>query len=401
MIKYLSLFLLFFLAVLPRYGAIDIVLLLSCILVMASLFKNGKLKNNKFWLINILSCSLIFIPTFVSFIYFGDYFGLVRLLKLLLLFMLVPLSLQIIGSKLFFSWFPFFLLLAVLILYVEYLDIGGGRALINSVHNKLFYARDVSFRAKGLFAGYSAAGVTCGFISLFSLFYTIKGRVNPFLGYGLFFLALLATFFTGRTGIAISLLGTLVILLRYIKALLSFNRAIYFLSVVFSFFLVSIFIYRELDWEVVNITIIRTFEIFYNYSETNNLSSESTTQLAKTISIPHDTFEIIFGNGLEPWSAYAISIGAHQTDSGLVQILFMYGVLSFFLYYFSVFHGFLIMYFRKCDYDRMYFFLAITLGIISEVKGHYIFSTLIFVLIFTPLIYLNEKDNRHENISEV
>lgn len=378
---------LFFLAIIPRLGFIDFVILLSACIILCELFYRKDISINLDFLKVVLSLALIFPIALVAYFYNQDLFGIIRLVKLLLLLILVPLALSTIDEKVFHFYFPLFLLCAVIILYLEYFDIFGARIWVSQIHDFLYHGRDVTYRAKGLFAGYSAAGVTCGFISIYSLFYTFNKKIRSLLGWTLFILSVLATFFTARTGVAVSLLGVFSFIIINYKAILVFKNLVYSVLAVFLVCLIIFCFSDYFDFENMQITFIRTFELFLNYQSKGDISSESTTQLVKTMTLPSEAFEIFFGNGYQPWSELSISSGAHQTDSGIFQTLFLYGLFGFLFYYLPVIFIFLKSFKKNREGISVYsgyLISVIPIAFVSEIKGHYIYSNLIFVLIVFP-----------------
>ena len=384
--RVLFFFLLFFIALLPRFFYFDFVFSFSFSVFMLHLIKGRIVFDKNFFLVSC--CVFILYPvSFVSFLFYGDYFGLLRLTKLVFLLFFLSFSLTCIEECFFYKWFPRFLLVNIAVLYVEYFNFLNLRDYLQELNSFVYGGRSVDYRAKGIYSGYSAAGVSSGFISIFAFYYTVKGKIEKKIGWILCFFAMLATFFTGRTGIVISMLGGFLFFIIFFKKILNVKFVFCFLLLVF---LTYLFYYFELlfffvDADVFKITVIRTFESFYNLSSGKGLSSESTTQLIKTLGLPSDFHSLFFGNGLKPWSELSIRLGEHQTDSGLVQIMFMYGIIPFFIYYFPAFYIWVSSFVspKQKKKDLGYLFVAFPLAVLSEVKGHYIYSSLIFVLLFS------------------
>lgn len=395
----LDILFLFFTAILPRFGSLDFVILCSLLMVIVKIISSKTIKYDKKFIITILPATLILLSAFFSFLYNGDLFGIIRLIKMLILLILVPMALMSIDEKKFHVWFVIFLIVMVLVLYIEYFDLFGLRSTIIKVHDTLFSGREVSYRAKGFFAGYSAAGVSCGFISLYALFFTIQRRINTSLGWLLYVLSFLATFFTGRTGIFITVFGSVLFFAKYRKIIFSRSAVIIVFSIVICLLLFLFNFGSYLDYENLHITYIRTFELFLNYQDNGSVSSESTTQLMKTMSLPSSLFEMIFGNGFQPWSIQSINAGAHQTDSGIIQTVFMYGIVGLFFYYIPVVYIWVCSLFFdfKYNFSSYYLRVVIPLAFISEIKGHYIYSNLIFIIIIFPFFLGRVKQNKFFN----
>lgn len=376
---------LFCLAVVPRYGPVDFVILLAFIILAQDAIGKKKLflDHN---LLKVTFCLFLVFPlAIIGFVQYLDPFGIIRLIKLLLLLILVPNAISKINPDFFFKWFTCFLWLSVFILYVEYFDILGLRSMVHEIHGFIHSGREVSYRAKGLFAGYSAAGVTCGFISLFALYCLIRRKIGKVIGVTLFIFAYLATFFTGRTGILISSLGILVFIFYFYRK--AFQPKVIFQSVSISslFVLPLFYLFPFLDMDNIQITFIRTFEVFLNFQETGYFFSESTTEIAKTLQLPNKITEIIHGNGLQHWSSQAMQALAHSSDSGLIQTAYIYGFFAFILYYLPIIYLWVASTnFLSSSWNSTYMMIMVPLAFISEIKGHYIYSTLIFVLISFP-----------------
>lgn len=387
---------LFFTAIFPRFGFVDFVILFSLLIVIREMVSSKKIKYDKKFIVTVIPAIFILFFSFFSFLYNGDLFGAVRLIKLLILLILVPMALMNINERKFHFWLTIFLSAMVLILYFEYFNLFGLRSTIGKFHDILFSGREVSYRAKGLFAGYSAAGVSCGFISLYALFFTIHRRINSSLGWLLYLLAFMATFFTGRTGVFISILGSLLFVVKYNRLVFSKKAIVVHILLIICFFISISTFSSYLDYENLHITFIRTFEVFLNYQDNGSVSSESTTQLMRTLALPSSYFEIFFGNGFQPWSPQSINAGAHQTDSGIIQTAFMYGIFGLFFYYAPVIYVWLCSLFFSFRYsfDAYYVRIIIPLAFISEIKGHYIYSNLIFILIIFPYFLDKSLKNR-------
>ncbi|ELJ8716830.1 hypothetical protein RUK98_002498 [Vibrio cholerae] len=381
-------FFLFSISILPRVDQLDLVFVFGFFLLLLEALKRRTIVYNNIFA--MMASLILFIMPFsiLSFLNYGDYFGFIRLLKLILLFLIVPSAFLVVGENTTFKIMPLFLLIMILILYFEYFNIFGARSIVGGINDLLFVGRDVSFRAKGLFAGYSAAGVSCGFIAIFSFYFTLKRKISSSVGWPLFFLAFFATFFTGRTGIFIAILGVLSFSILECHRVFSAKIIGIFGGVILLIITVLFYYWDSLDFTVIEITFIRTFELFLNYQNHGDFSSESSTQLAKTFGLPSEFFDIFFGNGLKPWSELSIHLGAHQTDSGLFQTVFLYGVFGFVIYYMPIIYIYFCFFKqRKDNVYRNYVLIIIPLAFIAEVKGHYIYSSLIFVLLFLPVFF--------------
>ena len=383
---------LFFLAFFPRFGNIDFVFLVAFLILFYDILNKRTLILNKFFLNSIFIIFLILPFSFFSFLLNQEVFGLFRLTKLILLLLLVPYTLNRIDEIFVYKWFTIFLLLNISILYIEYFNIFGLRITVNSIQDFLHLGREVTYRAKGLFPGYSAAGVSCGFISLYALFFTLKGSINKLYGVPLFVFSYLATFFTGRTGIFIASFGIIIFVIYFYRKIFNLNLILRLIIICFIIHLIYPLIFPHLDLENITITSIRTFEVFLNYHDSGSFSSESTTQVARTFKLPDNISVLLLGNGYQHWSTQAIHDNIHCSDSGLVQTLFIYGLFSLILYYFPLFYIYLV-HLRLNFSGSSYFYIITTipLALISEIKGHYVYSNLIFVLVLFPIFYRNSK----------
>lgn len=383
---------LFCLAVVPRYGAVDFVLLLAFCILLVDFFRRKSLILDR-ELLKVTCCVFLIFPlAYIAFASNHDPFGIVRLIKLSLLLILVPNAISRIQQIFFFKWFTLALLFTVILLYCEYFNIFGLRTIVNDIQGSLHHGREVSYRAKGLFAGYSAAGVSCGFIALYALYFSMIGKINPKIGVCLFVLSYIATFFTGRTGLLIGSLGVLVVVAFFSKKLFTIKGVVILTAVPLMLFLSVPIFFPFIDFSVVDITIIRTFEVFFNFQDTGVFSSESTTQIANTYKLPHTLSEIIYGNGFQHWGPQAMQAQAHSSDAGFIQTLFMYGIFSFFLYYFPVLYiWWSSVKTSETAWDRLYILIALPLVLVAELKGHYIYSSLIFVLVLFPFFYRKLK----------
>ncbi|PSF07760.1 hypothetical protein [Marinobacter halophilus] len=381
------------LVLVPRIGVFDVFFIVTFILAVLFFGVKRSIPRNRMFSQSCWVIPPLFIFSAVSFLMFGDLFGLLRFLKFAFLIVFVPLVICELGEKNLFKYLTVCLALSVLILYFEYFDFFSAKSLIRYIQDWLYpTARTVEYRARGLFPGYSAAGVSCGFIAMFSFYFSIIGKINKFIGFPLFFLSSTATIITGRTGMLIFALSFLVFSTILLPAIFSKIRfSSFFVMSVSSVFL--IFLYQRLDADIFDITIIRTFEFVFNYLEHGSVSSESTTQLYKTFALPHQPFEIFFGNGMEHWSPRSMAMGSHQTDSGIFQVIFIYGVFGFFLYYLPII-SILVRTFssnRTRAVHENYLLVSIPLAFLAEFKGHYIYSSLIFVLVLIPAFFSTRK----------
>ncbi len=387
--KLITFLFLFSLAILPKIGPIDLVIIFGALFLILHFLSKEKTYFDKNFLIFSSIILLLIINSFISFSVNETPFGLLRLIKNILLLIIIPIVLLNINENFFFKAFPILLLLSISILYIEYFNILNLRPVINNIHEYIYGGRTVNYRAKGFYAGYSAAGVSCGLISIFSLFFTIKNKIKKPLGYTLFLLSFIAAFFTGRTGIFISIIGIICIVLFHLRHFFTIKNLLIFVGIVISLAFVFSLSLNYINLDNLYITYIRTFELFINYYKDGEFHSESTTQLVKTFALPNSLFDLIFGNGYEPWSQQSITANANQSDSGLFQNLYIYGLLGLFIYYIPVVYIWAKS--LKIKNINLYISIMLFLGLIAEIKGHYIYSSLIFTLITFPYFILRKR----------
>ncbi|EMQ2846247.1 hypothetical protein WFU86_001037 [Proteus mirabilis] len=387
--KLITFLFLFSLAILPKIGSIDLVIIFGILFLIIHLLSKQKTYFDKNFLIFSSLILLLIINSFISLSVNETFFGLLRLIKNILLLIIIPIILLNINDKFFFKIFPILLLISISILYIEYFNILNLRSTINDIHEYIYGGRTVNYRAKGFYAGYSSAGVSCGLISIFSLFFTIKNNIKKPLGYTLFFFSFIATFFTGRTGIFISFIGIMCIVLFHLRYFFTIKNLLLFVCVIISLVFIFSLLLNYINLDNLYITYIRTFELFINYYKEGELHSESTTQLVKTFDVPNKLFDLIFGNGYEPWSQQSITANSNQSDSGIFQNLYIYGLIGLFIYYTPIVYIWTKS--LKIKGTNLYISIMFLLGFISEIKGHYIYSSLIFTLITLPYFILRKK----------
>lgn len=179
------------------------------------------------------------------------------------------------------------------------------------------------------------------------------------------------------------------IVLFHLRYFFTIKNLLLFVCVIISLVFIFSLLLNYINLDNLYITYIRTFELFINYYKEGELHSESTTQLVKTFDVPNKLFDLIFGNGYEPWSQQSITANSNQSDSGIFQNLYIYGLIGLFIYYTPIVYIWTKS--LKIKGTNLYISIMFLLGFISEIKGHYIYSSLIFTLITLPYFILRKK----------
>ncbi|WP_156294025.1 hypothetical protein [Serratia oryzae] len=367
----------------PRLGFFDLFVFASFLLFCLICITNKNIKNNHLLFVIIICFLLLLFTSMISFIFEWDYFGIIRIFRVYVSLMLVLLIAVNYDDyeKIFYRMFFWLLLVNTSLLYVEYLGGSVGKEIVTYMNSIFYEGRVVDFRARGLYAGYSAAGVLSGLGSIFLLGFIQNKKISLYPGYFLYFLLLVSTFFTGRTGMFIALLGFsyyCFVSIRYLN-LKFFFWVTFFCSITFILVIKS----GALDNENMSITVLRTFEFWFNLQQSGSISTESTNQLYNTFNLPDSPRAFLIGTGKEPWSESNFSV-SESSDSGFVQTIQLYGIFGLFLYYFPMLFC-LFLLFKSKFYSLSFFFILCLSLVISDVKGHYIYTSFVLVCVFFPL----------------
>ncbi|MGU5558851.1 O-antigen polymerase [Aeromonas caviae] len=192
---------------------------------------------------------------------------------------------------------------------------------LNSHHMNL------GVRSSGLF--YFGASILSAFnfiiMYLSCVYYSIYAvtRNDKLFSIVAFFFSVIGVFLSGRFGLMLSLLGSLIVIFlperfHFIKKkqLLTY---IYMVAVVL---LPLVYFY----YDALELIFNRTFELFINYINGNGFNSESTDVLSKMYFLPDN---IIFGDGIFGRDSESTYI---HSDSGYVLMLFYSGFLGVAIY---------------------------------------------------------------------
>lgn len=361
--------------VIPRLGVVDVAILSGFFILIVDACKGG-VSFGSYDKVALLSLFVVFLFSSISYLLNDDVFGIARVVRVFLMVLVSSCIAKRMNREFFLVLAALAIFLNLLFIYFEYFDIAGLRDAIVDFNMMLFGGREVSYRARGLFPGYSAAGVFSGLSAVFFLYVSLSFNKWRIATFSFFFMAVFSAIITGRTGIFIACVG--MVFLGFVFRSSFFNYRYVFVSGLFVFFAVPFFKWMSMD-ESYSITLIRAFEVFYNYSSGAGLSSASTDSLAETFSLPYEFPDVFIGNGIQHWSDSGDSY-SHSSDSGYIQSAHIYGLLGLPLYYMPFFLIWLrsALFFASGRRDMA---LPLILGLclsLAEWKGHYIYGSFMF-----------------------
>lgn len=394
LLQMLGVLFLMLLLCIPRYGA----------------FESGVVAGIGFLFLSLILCpATIRVPRVVAFLTvpfafvifisllniltYSDIFGLLRVLRVVIVFCLIVYFARFISSQSYFAIMLFVIFWHLVFLYTEYMNIGGLREEIINI-NKIFYeSRDVVYRAKGLIAGYSAAGVYCGLSVIFTFYLFITKNALTRFAIPLFIASLFAILFTGRVGIVVALVGIAVLLLTKRRSFREHSRLLFFLFAV-SIIIYSLFnVFDDAFGEYFGITLTRAFEAFRNYEAGDGLTTSSTSAIFDTYSLPSDLRVVLIGNGMQPWGSLDSTF---SSDSGYFQSIYMFGLFGTLMYYFPILYIFgrsFVGALRKENGVMTLIFAITSALLVAELKGHYIYANFMLAL-YLPLFLNNYNTSR-------
>lgn len=375
--------------IIPKYKSVDIELFYGIVLILIIfIIKKKNITDIKFLFSLIISIVLLIILSGITAILMSEYYAFLAALRVLLFLMINFLIINLVSTSVIWKSAYISIIFAVIIIYSEYLNIFGMREWIREINNIFYENRSVDYRAKGLFPGYASASVFFGIATVF-LYIGVQFRELKHKSVHLVIvLCLIATIFTGRTGMLLALCGFFLIFIinyRTILKKITLNNLIK-ISLIFLIGFGALQLIKSVNEEVFYITQIRAFEFFYNYQDGGGLSTNSTDELFNTYTLPDEPRVILIGNNKAPWGSDGI-----ESDSGYIQAAYQYGLLGFVLYYFPLI---VILYFILRTRDIKYFYATILLFLffLSDLKGSYIYSKSIFIMFL--IVYLTiRKDN--------
>lgn len=377
--------------IVPKIYGVDIELFLGILIVVyLVLFERIKIKSIHFYM--MLPLFILVVISGINTIVLEERYAFFALIRVVLYLVITLIILDSTPIKTLWRYSCVFICINILIIYLEYLNIPFFKDLIRTVHEFFYTTRTVDYRAKGLFPGYASAGLFMGVSSIFILIglklNVIKGEKYLLLAMFSFF----ATIFTSRTGMIVSLIGIIILMFinkkENVKKIKIKKLFSYVLLTVFSVFLIKS-IFELVNPEMFKITLLRTFEFYYSYKNGSGITTNSTEELVNTYSIPNDIHTFFIGNNKEPWITNGI-----QSDAGIIQTLYQYGVLGTLLFYLPV--AIAVIYCLYINKKKSFSLLMLTMLLaFSEFKGGYIYSKFIFILyliIFVTLINSKQKE---------
>lgn len=224
--------------------------------------------------------------------------------------------------------------------------------------------------------------ITMGFLSLILMKWISENKsTSIFFKFILFLIAFIASLSAGRTAILGYLLGCTFFLSRKIK-INSLMR--FLLSIIYALVIITLFIYlidsNEYLNKIANRYINYAFQPILNFINTGSFSVSSLNTLNNMYFFPEKTSTWFIGDG-----KYTSDDGFYykNTDSGYMRFLLFFGLIGSFIPYlgFFVFCFFVI---NKSKESRLFFSLAIIMGLIFHYKAEVIF----FNVAYMKIIYI-------------
>lgn len=369
----------------PKYFIDPFIILGLIVLIYEAVFIKN-ISVNKTLLLACVSIFKLMCISTISYLYYGDSFGLIRATRVLFLIFFSVYLLEKLSHTNIKNILLITIVFNTLLIYLEYINPANIGEHIKQLNYIFYTSRDFDYRAKGLFPGYSYAGVFLGFSSVYLLYLiTIESQVSLILL--LFFLATaISTIFTSRTGILISVTG-IFFLIFFHPSLFFYNIKIYSKSILIAVVTITLYLLFNfkiksfVNEDVLSMTLIRAFEFYTNFQQTNSLHVASTEALFETFAIPNKFPDIIIGNGMQHWINPE---NIFNTDSGWGQSLVMYGVIGSVIYYMPIF-----LIFKKHltnHTSRVIIAIFILLAALAHIKGNYLYSNQIFIMLYSIAI---------------
>ncbi|MDQ0431041.1 hypothetical protein ABIC12_002980 [Pantoea agglomerans] len=392
-----DIFLLAFFLILPKFGILDLSLLILFLHFSVAFFtsheKNKVVINNKIVILFTLTVLLYSLSVFSFFINGGDYYDEQFLFKplriIILLFLLsyivnkrgIPLC-SILKAILVASF------INSIVIYLQYIDhfLGGsGNILINPNFNESVMT---PYRKSGLMSGFPVAGILsfCGSMIAFHFFYKGNGKLYLLL----YFIIGLTCFLTSRTAMFLFILGTIAYFLTLcfkngrVDILLAF---ICIVTPLFSYVLNS-------ENDVISKTRAKMFANVINYYESGDANDYSTNDLfSNHYVMPTSSAVLLIGNSVPPESNVV------NTDVSFFRITWNNGLLSTFIYVTSFLFMWLVVIKSSCaEFKEKLVAFVLFLGVfISNFKGFYFFSRVIGDLIFLIFIACTLSQEKRSN----